>query len=333
MVALALAVTMSVLGIVDLLPADLISKVIPLTLGVVAFAMLRERWRQEALNTRTQETTARTEETLSRLDERLERAKDADDHLAGIHRAVESLTTIRTGVGSEVTKALATARGSTDRWVFKGGTGAYTRSVLPKYVSRAAYRHTSVRIEILDPADEDACERYARLHRSLAEGEDDDARSWTAEGTRIESYATILAACWFKERYDTRLDLELAVTSTVSIFRWDLSSSNLIVTQRGPWFPAMIIGSDHPFYDSFDIELSTSFSQGRPVPLERAREFGLLPEPDVDTVRILFGVLGSELPRDFDDKIVRTIIEKALRDPNPAPLGAGNRARPESITG
>ncbi|MGH3781100.1 MAG: hypothetical protein ACRDR6_26965 [Pseudonocardiaceae bacterium] len=100
-VALVLAISMSVFGIFDLLPSDLVSKTIPLTLGVVAFAMLRERWRQESVSTLTYEAVTEVANTLGSIHERAERT---DVLMMSAQRALDGLAAVRVAVGSEVSK-------------------------------------------------------------------------------------------------------------------------------------------------------------------------------------------------------------------------------------
>ncbi|MFF3223556.1 hypothetical protein ACFYV7_12255 [Nocardia suismassiliense] len=326
-VAVALAVTMSVLGLVDVIPTDLVSKVIPLTLGVVAYAMLRDRWRQESVNTEIRQTITEVAGTLRDLHERVATLTPVEGVLERTQRTLDDLAAVRFAVGTEVSEALTKARQGTERWTFKGGTGAHTRVVtLPDCLKQAHHdgRDFHARIEILDPTDLDVCQRYAALYRTLAEGENDDALTWTGKGTQIELYATILAVCWYKQRLRQFLDIEIALTSSVSMFRWDMSSRYLIVTQRGPRFPAMIVQRGQPYYDSWRTELQTSFHECRRVPIERAPRVPLDQEPTVAEVRTLFEVLGLDIPDDYDDADVQVIIEKALRDSNPFLRGAGD---------
>lgn len=325
-VAIALAATMSVLGLVDLVPVDMVSKVIPLTLGVVAFALLRDRWRQETVNAAMLRTASELTDTQEHLRERLERVSQMEGLLTSIQRTVEGLTAARFAIGTEVSEALAQARNDTDRWIFKGGTGAYTRVVTLPHCVRQAKRHRrelQVRMEILDPTDQDACERFANLYKRLADGDDDEAHGWTGKGTQIESYATILAACWYQQRSDL-LDIEIGLTSAVSIFRWDLSSHFLIMTERGPRFPAMIVEKGRPYYDSWSIELRTSFGASRKVRMDLAQTVPLEHEPCVAEVRTLFETLELDLPDDYTVADVEMIVEKALHDRNPFLRGAGD---------
>jgi hypothetical protein len=323
-VALILAISMSVLGLVDLLPSDLVGKTIPLTLGVVAFAMLRERWRQESVSTLTHEAVTKVAKTLQLLHERGERTHAV---LTSTQRVLDGLAAVRFAVGSEVSKVLAEARTGTDRWTFKGGTGAYMRVVtLPECLSEARRerRELQVQMEILDPTDLALCNRYAALYRTLAERDEDDAMTWTGKGTQIESYATILAACYYKQKLAHLLDIRIGLSSTVSTFRWDLSSRFLIVTQRGPRFPAMIVERGQLYYDSWNTELRTSFSECQSVPIERVLGIPLDDEPDMEGVRELFRRLSLDLSDDYQEVDVREIIEKALRDANPFVRGAGD---------
>ncbi|MGW0326273.1 hypothetical protein [Nocardia sp. NPDC003183] len=328
-IAIVLAVTLSVLGLVDPTRQELLTKVIPLTLGVIAFAVLRDRWRQEAMNAQVRQSLTDIAHTLDELNDRRDRASAIDELLTSTQRTLDSLSAVRFAKGDEVSDVLAEARTETDRWIFKGGTGAHTRVVtLPDCLHRAHRnrRELLVRLEILDPTDRDLCSRYAALYRSLAEGDDDDARTWTAKGTQIEVYATIAAACWHKQRLPQLLDIQIGLTSSVSLFRWDLSTRFLIVTQRGPRFPAMIIERDRPYYDSWNIELRTSFAESRPVAIDRATSVRLDDDPTVEQVRDLFDTLGMGLPGDFDDADVTDIITKALQDHDRAVRGAGDTA-------
>ncbi|MFC9997616.1 hypothetical protein [Nocardia sp. NPDC127526] len=326
-IAIGLAVAMSALGLVGLVSVDLVSKVIPLTLAVVALAVLRDRWRQETVNAEMLRSVGEANAALGHMRECVDRIGQLEGLMTSTQRTMESFAAVRFASGAEVSDALEQARGDTDRWIFKGGTGAFNRVVtLPHCVRHAVHvrRELLVRMEILDPTDLQACERFARLYRSLADGADDDAHTWSGMGTQIESYATIFAACWYKQRATHLLDIEIGLTSVVSTVRWDLSSQCLIVTTRGPRFPAMIVEKGQPYYDSWSIELRTSFAEARKVPMDRASTVPLGPEPSVAEARDLFDALGLGLPDNYTDADVETIVEKALCVDNPFLRGAGD---------
>lgn len=328
-IALALAVSLSILGLLDPDMEVLVTKVIPPTLAVLAFTILRDRWRQETANSRAQQALTTIDQTLQALHDRLDRTSAIDDVLTRTQRTLDSLSAVRFAMGEEVSEVLAVARADTDRWIFKGGTGAHTRVVTLPDCARRAHRNRRellVRMEILDPTNHDLCARYAALYRSLAEGSDDDAHTWTAKGTQIEVYATIAAACWHKQRLPHLLDIQIGLTSSVSLFRWDLSTGYLVVTQRGPRFPAMIIERDRPHYDSWNVELRTSFAEARPVAVDRATSVRLDEMPTARQIRELFDLLDLGLPTDFDDADIADIITKAFQDNHRAIRGAGDVA-------
>jgi len=325
-VALILAVSTSILGIADLVSSELVTKAIPLTLAVVAFALLRDRWRLESVNADLQNAVAEVTRTLKMLYVRMDRIAPTEDLLKGTQRALDGLAAVRVAMGNDVSKVLTEARSGTDRWIFKGGTGTHTRVVTLPECLREAHRdrrELRVRMEILDPTDFDLCSRYARLYRNLAEGDDDDARTWTGKGTQMESYATILAACWYKQKLAHILDIKIGLSSTISTFRWDLSSRYLVVTQRGPRFPAMIVESGRPYYDCWNTELLTSFGECRNVPIELVLE-SPLEGPTTEEVRQLFRNLSLDLPEDYQEADIEEIIEKAVRDTNQFVRGAGD---------
>ena len=120
------------------------------------------------------------------------------------------------------------------------------------------------------------------------------------------------------------LDVEIGLSSSVTTFRWELSSSSMIMTQRGPRFPAMMIESSHPYYDCWSAELRISHQQARPVPIQNAFDALLSREPTVSETRDLFAKLGLELPGEYDDLDIAEIVRMALHDENRAddPRGA-----------
>ncbi|MFF5204466.1 hypothetical protein [Streptosporangium sp. NPDC000396] len=265
-------------------------------LAALAFAWLRDRSR----NTRLSEQVAGV-------------ATTAD----GIRELLSTSEGTRTLVGSEISRELAEARLDTDRWLFKGGTGTYTRAVtLPECIATSLHKRRPLefRIEILDPTDDRLCTRYTQLHQELAPPGAEE-KGWTAEGTRKDLYATILAACWYRERCQQILDLDIRLSTTMTLFRWDMSGSRLIITQRGPRFPAVTFTRESPHYNLWRTELRTSLSQARRVPVEDATP--LSDSPTVEEARRLFTSLGLPLPGKYEDDDVAEIVMQALNTVDP----------------
>ncbi|WP_088795889.1 MULTISPECIES: hypothetical protein [unclassified Streptomyces] len=253
------------------------------------------------------------------LTERRRRVADIREATTGTQKALEDLAMVRSLSGTEVRRALDEARQNTDRWVFKGGTGTYLRAVtLPECVRKAQEQRRSLtmKIDIVNPSDAQACEAYARFRRTFDGGQADTGqrRTWSAERTRQESYATVLAACWHKQRLDV-LEIDVHLSSVVPTLRFDLTDSCLIITQDDLRRVNLLVDRGRPLYDYYLTELHQAREQAVALDLHRAAP--LSDEPTVDEARQLFERLDLALPSTVTDTEVGEIIEKALHAENP----------------
>jgi hypothetical protein len=232
---------------------------------------------------------------------------------------VEGLAAVKALKGADIDREHEEARRRTDRWMFKGGTGTYTRAMtLPLCAenARRERRSLQVQLEILDPTNVALCERYARYRMSRSPGPDGTGEPWTTDRTQKESFATVLAASWYQQEFQQLLDIKVGLTSTMSIFRFDLSESRIIITQDDPRFPAMIISSTSSLYESYATELRLSLAQAKHVPLESANvQFG--EQPGAAQAREFFASVGVPLSADYSDADIGQIVEKAIRAKNP----------------
>ncbi|MEU0570322.1 hypothetical protein ABZ297_33730 [Nonomuraea sp. NPDC005983] len=321
-IALGLAIVVGVLGVLpdDVFGKDgvdiqrqLVSSSTLVILALVATALLRDRVRQAPV----EETI--TSGALADLPVRLARLEQIETLVTGTRRALDSLQLVRVlGSRQEIAQAHADARKDTTRWSFKGGTGTYLRAVtLPECVAAARRdkRHLTVRIEVIDPSDVEVCETYAHYRRSLSDAPDGTGETWTTDRARKESYATILAAFWHRQRYGL-LDIGVGLSSTMTTFRWDLSSTRLIMTVEDP-NRAMTALADTFYYENCDTELRLSFEQARRVPLETYKRVPLSDEPTVEEVQELFERIGVPLPKSYDLRDIVDIARKALRARDP----------------
>jgi len=299
-IALAVTVLVSILGLADVVSMRLLDSAVVLTLATLAAVLLHDRISRGTAEDKVSGEVA-----------------SANSAIAELPLRIAAGTAVKALVGAEIGSALEEARQNTDRWFFKGATGTFVRLVtLPKCVedARRNRRALTVRLEILDPTDIQLCARYVRLYQSLAESTDAPENRWTTEETRAELFATILAACWYRQKFRELLDVEIALSSAVTTFRWELSSKSVIMTQRGPHFPALAIESSHPYYDCWSAELRISHQQARRVPIDNALEILRSPEPTVPETRELFTKLGIGLPIEYDDAHVTDIIRKAFEN-------------------
>jgi hypothetical protein len=314
--ALILAGGVGILALADIAGTNDIDGAILLTLGLVATASLRNRAREEAMDTQLQEVLHTTAGMLTRLPARLD---ELEHTVESTRRALTENSYVRVLHGAEVGLALEEARRNTDRWVFKGGTGTYLRAVtLPECVGGARRRkHTMhLQLEIIDPSDEKVCEDYARFRRSLSDKPDATGEIWTVDRTRKEAYATVLAACWYRQRYSF-VTIDVGLSSVMTTFRWDMTPQRLIITQEDPQFPAMMLEPGKYYYEIYSRELMASLRQSRQVPISRLDRAALSDEPTVDEARKLLAELDLAIPRAFTDRDVAEIIGKALQAKNP----------------
>src|SRR5262249_27477312 len=148
-----------VLAMLEIFSNDWRSSAVLFVLGTLSVAMLRDRGREE-------ENERQLHEELRRAGEAPPMVTALTSTVAGVGRTLDDLSMVRVLTWSEVSAALAEARRTTDRWVFRGGTGTYVRArTLPGCIAHArrARRGLMVRLEIIDPTDEQVCGRYGRF--------------------------------------------------------------------------------------------------------------------------------------------------------------------------
>ncbi|WP_233434590.1 hypothetical protein [Nocardia yamanashiensis] len=234
-------------------------------------------------------------------------------------RAVRDTTAVRLLYGSEIGQQHTLSRRDTDQWVCKGGTGSYLRAVtLPMLLEKARREQRTLRmqIEILDPGNVPLCQADAQYRTSLQPQGDAAGRPWTAERIRKQCYATVLAAYWHGQQSEF-LTIDLAVSAGTTTFRWDLSASGVIMTQRNPTTPALFFERGKPHYQDFTRELAVSFRQARQIPLGYRGDLTPPAEPSLEQVRRLFTHLSLPLPATYTDRDVSEIVRYALRPENP----------------
>src|SRR5216684_27712 len=314
--ALLLAAGVGILSFANIVSPTDVSGAILLTLGLVATASLRNRAREEAMDTQLHDVLQNTEAMLTKLPGRLD---ELERTVESTRRALTENSYIRVLHGAEVGLALEEARRNTDRWAFKGGTGTFLRAVtIPECVEIARRKkHTlHMQLEIIDPANEKLCATYAQFRRSLSDQPDATGEIWTVDRVRKESYATVLAACWYQRRFSF-VTIEVGLSSVMTTFRWDMTPHQLIITQEDPQFPAMMLEPGKYYYEIYSRELMASLRQCRQVPISQLDHIELSDEPSVDETRKLFTDLDLPLPRSFTDRNIAEIIGKALQARNP----------------
>jgi hypothetical protein len=317
-VVVGLAVVSGLLGLADIMGTYDVQAAILTVLALLALTLLRDRAQMESADKRAADFITRATRVLEKMPSD-ERMAEWQDTVSSIRTALAHSTLVQVMPGAEIAYVHALARRKTDRWAFKGGTGTYLRAVtLPECLksAREERRPLKVQFEIIDPTNAELCGRYAAFRSSLAPGPDATGENWTPDRTRKEAFATILAACWYRQRF-TLLDVAGGLSAVMTTFRVDMSSSFLIITQEESAAPALVVEAGKPHFSAYEQELQSSFDQARQVQLSLGREVPLSDEPTVDEARRLFTRLGVGLPSTFGDRDVSDIIAKAIRPRNP----------------
>jgi hypothetical protein len=307
---LLIGVTVTVLGALNLVHQDVVDNAILACLAVLAFALLRDRWGEEA-----------TKQAIMELRLALPAIPVLERSIRRMETAVDELATVKTLKGKYALEPVfADAREHTRSWTFKGGTGSYTRAMtLPKCVDLAKQsnprRQLTFHLEILDPANVELCQRYAAYRASLPSSAGPKSEPWDVERVQKEAYATVLAAGVYMESYSL-LDVYVYLASTMSTFRYDLSDTSVIITQDDADFPAMVISNNNPAYHAHFTELKMSREQARPLDIRRAH--AQLSQPlDNERVRHFFEEAGIPLPNSFTQGNIAEIIERTINPKNP----------------
>lgn len=316
LLALVTAAVVGMLGLSGAVPTSVVNSAILVTLAALALSVLRDRWNAET-DPNARAALLAAHQSLEQLPAHIERIGLIEETLAERRATLDEETTMKVLRGNEITEHLAEARIEAKEWIFRGGTATFVRAVvLPECVRRARRnrRPLRVRMEILDPENVTLCERYANFFRHGVEDPNEDEQTWTAKGTQVELFATVVASCWWKQHYPS-LDIAVALSPTMTLFRWDMTQNRLFITERGPRFPALMISEGRFYYDYWRNELLENFNQARELSLREACP--LSERPTSDEVRELFSRLQLKLPDDFTDDDVELIIRQAINAEDP----------------
>jgi hypothetical protein len=165
-------------------------------------------------------------------------------------------------VGDRNMELRAAAR-ETSTWRHRSATGALLRScVLPELAkaSRDARRSISLRVELLDPANEIACRHYRDW---VGFNSVPDARRLL----EIEIYATILAVCLERKR-NRKLHPRIRLSAIFTAHQVDLTDDRLILTEPGHAEQAVTASTREQLYRSYAREFEVGWDQAKPTDLK-----------------------------------------------------------------
>jgi hypothetical protein len=209
---------------------------------------------------------------------------------------------------------LKEARTNTKIYWYKGGCGRFTRTVtIPELAAeaRASNQHRTIYIQILDVTNLQTCHGYAEYRRSLKSA--NKLHPWNLEKVQLELYATIIAVYSWKEQVPL-LDISIALITSISLFRIDLSSKMVVITKEDKQEPGLKCDNDTFFYNSYLEELRLSFKQAKLLPSHVKGT--IVSDLDTANIKDLLDKLGI-LDKNLTDSKIDMIINLLKKGENP----------------
>ena len=170
----------------------------------------------------------------------------------------------------EITESLTNAAKNSGSWHFRGGTGRFLRAeTLPALMEsiKSEHKHIVLNVALYDPQNVELCERYAKYRRESASELEEPA--WNCERVQLEIYATLFEIYRTFNETDS-ITLQVALSQTMSLFRYDISDQYAIATTEGRRAPAIRADAGTPFYDAYKRDLIDHLQQSRKLAFSRA---------------------------------------------------------------
>lgn len=218
-------------------------------------------------------------------------------------------------VGGRLTDMLRDAA----HWRFRGGTGSFLRtSTLPTLAkkSRRDGRRIVVHVELINPANNEACAAYVRYRVAADPYAKSGGREWSARYVQCEIAASIVAATF--QAASSQLSVQFAFSNTAYALRYDVSDTQAVITSAYKSFPAMAIRKKCRLFSSIVTDLELSFETA-PMHLEIDTTMGkkdVSPGREADFVGAVLRNLPSELAlSDFtEDELEAIAVRAGLRE-------------------
>jgi hypothetical protein len=150
----------------------------------------------------------------------------------------------RTPAGGEIFpdtigRTLEATAAVSDEWEYVGHTGLYVRSkILPILEARSKSQSVpiAIRFIIMNPFNDPLCERYAQ-YRTRSRSSTISPQTWTGLSVQSDLIATIIRLIQAKATYPS-LTIHLGLSPSFSVWRYDKSESEVVMTQEDPQQPA-----------------------------------------------------------------------------------------------
>ena len=207
-----------------------------------------------------------------------------------------------------------------EHWSYYGHTARFTRSAILPILMDSALRKgglIKVNMQILDPFDDKVLNHYARYRTQARSGLKGTVNTvWTPEIVRDELLATILCLVELAS-LDTRFDVKLRDSNWIPMFRFDVSSRGIMVTEEDTQQAAYCYAHGDKMHDVYMRSVDLQWSQASPIEipkLERVIEMGTITE---DEARHALKAIARKFKREIEDKTIASVltIYRSRRNP------------------
>ncbi|MGG9972760.1 hypothetical protein ACQ33O_13290 [Ferruginibacter sp. SUN002] len=163
----------------------------------------------------------------------------------------------------EIEKHLSNSRLKTERWLFNGGLGRYTKSdTIPKLSERASKERQTITVHliVINPFNISLIQKYINFRVSV---ETPSKKAyWTELEVQSEILATIVTALFYKKQ-NQFLDISVKIKDFFTLSRMDISSSLAVITREDPAIPSIIVEKDSYLYRHYSEEFQQVYRQSK----------------------------------------------------------------------
>lgn len=212
----------------------------------------------------------------------------------------------------QIKDILSRAYLDSEKWQYFGQVGRYIRSnVLPKFVKHCYDNDKPGRIKILilNPENDRLCESYINL-RKTSRNNNDGGNNWSLNRTKAELLTTILMLVYLDQKYG-RVAIEAGFVDSLSIFRVDLSSNLVLVTQEDNQNPAILFDRNSIFYNSYLNEFVLVYGQSKKIAIQNA--ITPLNLTDSESIKKCMNEIDIN-PHGYDKEVFDSIIENFQKE-------------------
>lgn len=178
-------------------------------------------------------------------------------------------------------------RKNSQKWYFNGGMGRFTReTTLPDLSNIASNnnRHIALNISIIDPQNEELCEKYSSYRSSLKSSKK-NSKVWSAKYVQQEVLATIISIKIYQKN-NQLLIVKLFLKNNFSTIRLDFGTNLGMITKEDPKEPAILCKTDSFLFRTYLEEIYQTEKEYFELAniLDRKYDFNVLSVHDVKSI-------------------------------------------------